>query len=786
MEKNNRVMKIVDTLTMDEKFKLLVGKDSWTFNGVKRLGVSEVLVTDGPHGLRKKIGDYKTLHMGESVLATCFPPACTSACSFNEKLIFQMGKAMGEECRKEGVSVLLGPGVNIKRNPLCGRNFEYFSEDPYVAGKIGAAMIRGVQSVGVGTSLKHFAANNQEHARLVTDSIIDERALREIYLKAFEICVKEAKPWTIMAAYNLVNGVYCCANEKLLTNILRKEWKYNGLVMSDWGAVDHPVKDIKAGLDVQMPGPARGTYRILQEAYESKKISKKEIDLAVRHIISLSLKVDEGKKNPYLCDMEKNLRIAQAVAEESMVLLKNEGLLPLEKNKMKTKIAIIGEFAKKSRYQGAGSSVINPYKLDSLCEAFDDEQIEYEFSSGYSLNKDLSENEKKEFIKEAIEVSKKSDVVIVVAGLPESYESEGFDRTTIQMPIEQNQLIHKLCNNHKNVIVVLQTGSVIEMPWIEEPKAVLLSYLGGCQGGKATRNILFGNVNPSGKLAETFVKSEKVTPNVKNYPGKNKRAEYLESIFVGYRYYDFKKKDVEFPFGYGLSYTKFSYKNMKVVKKDKKVFVSFEMKNIGKKEGKETVFIFIGKENSDVMRPIKELKRFKKVLLERKEKKEIEIELTKEDFEFYCVEKKRMIIEPGEYKIFVSSDAHSVELTGKINIENKDYEKRESKIPLSYKKIANGFTRKDFYELLKKTPNKKKMKRYSMNSTIDDIKDTWIGKGLIKTSKYVIENLESYESEKRMIEASVTHMPLRQLTMQGFSYGQVRLLVKLLNYRIRK
>jgi len=784
---NKKLKEIVDRLPINEKLKLLVGKNSWEIYGLKQEEIEDIFVADGPHGLRKKVHDTNSFEIGESVKATCFPPACTSACSFNEDLLFQMGKAMGEECRKEDVSVLLGPGVNIKRNSLCGRNFEYFSEDPYVSGKMGSALIRGVQSVGVGTSLKHFAANNQEYGRLVTDSIIDERALREIYLKAFEICVKEAKPWTIMAAYNLLNGEYCCGNKKLLKDILRTEWGFDGVVLSDWGAVDDPVFDLKAGLDIQMPGPAKGTYRILKKAYKEKLITKQEIDIAAYHVLSLSQNAKKAKNIPYICNMEKHLEIAQTIAEESMVLLKNEGILPLEKSVFREKrIALIGEFAKKSRYQGAGSSIINPYKLDSICEAFTLENIPYTYANGYSLNANLTKIEIENNIKKAIEVCKKSDIVLIIAGLPESYESEGFDRTNIEMPLEQNQLIQEICKIHKNVIIILQTGSVVSMPWLDKPQAVLLSYLGGCQGGKAITNILFGKVNPSGKLAETFVKKEDFLPNSKYYPGENKRAEYRESIFVGYRYFDYVKSAVEFPFGFGLSYTKYNYKMLKIEKNKEKLNISFEIKNIGKRDGKETTFLFVGKENTEIIRPKKELKGFKKVILNANESKIVQIELKFEDLAFYCVKENKMVVEPGEYTIYIASNAWDIELEGKIKVDNNNYIHNSNEISSSYQVVSNGFNQTDFNKLLAHTTKVNINKKYTLNSTVSDIKRTLIGKILRKTANHMIAKMSADEVEKKMMEGSLIHMPLRQLTMQGLSYGQVRFIIFLLNLSFRK
>lgn len=491
---------ILKELTLEEKASFCSGVDFWYLKDLKRLSIPSIMVADGPHGLRKQENAENHIGFNQSIPATCFPTAVGLAATWNSSLINEVGKALGEECQMQGVSVLLGPAVNIKRSPLCGRNFEYFSEDPYLTGELASAMINGIQSVGIGTSIKHFAANNQEANRMTIDTLVDERAFREIYLSAFETSVKKAHPWTIMASYNKVNGTYACENEKLLTDILRKEWGFDGVIVSDWGAVNDRVLGLKSGLDLEMPGNGGMNNKVIVKAVRDGSISEKILDNTVKRLLTLIYKAADNKKENFIFDQMAHHALARKAAAESMVLLKNENnILPL---KGEGKIALIGEFAKNPRYQGAGSSLVNPVQLenayDCAKELFGDR---LSYAKGYNIKTDTVDLE---LINEAVELAKKSDIVIIMAGLTADYESEGFDRMHINMPESHNKLIDSVSKNTSNVIVVLNNGSPVEMPWIDNVSSVIEAYLPGEAGGRAIWDVLLGNVNPSGRLAESF------------------------------------------------------------------------------------------------------------------------------------------------------------------------------------------------------------------------------------------------------------------------------------------
>ena len=551
---------ILSEMTLEEKAGMCSGKDFWHLKGIERLGIPEVMVSDGPHGLRKQSDKADHLGVNESIPAVCFPTACATACSFDRELLQKLGETLGKECQAEDVSVILGPAVNIKRSPLCGRNFEYFSEDPYLASEMAAAHIKGVQSQNVGTSLKHFAANNQEFRRLTCSSEIEERTLREIYLAAFETAVKEGKPKTVMCSYNRVNGEFASENHKLLTEILRDEWGFDGYVMSDWGAVNDRVKGLEAGMDLEMPGnEGRGDIKIL-EAVKSGKLKEEVLDTAVERILNIIFQyVDNCMPGEF--NLEEHHEIAEKIAEESIVLLKNEDILPLQISEQK--IAFIGEFAEKPRFQGGGSSHINAYKVESAMDAVKGNK-NVVYAQGYSLEEDIVHEE---LVKEAVRTASESDIAVVFAGLPDSFESEGYDRSHMKMPHCQNILIEEISKVQPNVVVVLHNGSPVEMPWADKVKGILELYLCGQASGRAAVNILTGKVNPSGKLAETFPIKLSDNPSYLNFPGDGQKVEYAEGIFVGYRYYDKKEMEVRYPFGHGLSYTTFDYIDMHLSEK---------------------------------------------------------------------------------------------------------------------------------------------------------------------------------------------------------------------------
>ena len=660
------VKKLVSEMTLEEKAGMCSGEDFWHLKGVERLGIPSVMVSDGPHGLRKQDVGGDHLGVNDSIVAVCFPAGCATASSFNRELIRGMGETIGDECQAEDLSVVLGPAVNIKRSPLCGRNFEYLSEDPYLAGEMAASYINGVQSKKVGVSIKHFALNNQEHERMSGSSEIDERTAREIYFPAFETAVKKASPWTFMCSYNRINGTFASENEWLLTKILRDEWGFKGYVVSDWGAVNDRVKGVAAGLDLEMPASGPDNDKLIVEAVKNGTLPEEKLDKTVERILNIVFEYVENKKGGTF-DREKDHQKAAEVAGECMVLLKNEDkILPLSKNE---KIAFIGGFAEKPRFQGGGSSHINCYKVsDTLSCAKEKADILY--AEGFPADKD-EEDEKK--FAEAIDIAKKADKVVIFAGLPDSFESEGYDRQHMRLPECQDKLIGEIAKVNPNVAVVLHNGSPVEMPWIDEVKGVLEAYLGGEAVGIALSRILFGEVNPSGHLAESFPLRLEDTPCYINFPGKRGKVYYNEGVFVGYRYYDIKKAPVLFPFGHGLSYTTFKIDNLKVDQKGKKdtdkITVSVDVTNTGDVAGKEVVQIYVSDRTGTEVRPLKELKGFEKVELEPGQKKTVTMELDYRSFAYYSTELNDWFAPGGKYGILVGDSSANITARTEIEIE---------------------------------------------------------------------------------------------------------------------
>lgn len=671
-------------MTLEEKAGLCSGSDFWHTKAVERLQIPGVMVSDGPHGIRKQ-GD-KADHLGnyEAVKAVCFPTASALACSFDNQLIYELGEYLGEECQAEKVSTLLGPGVNMKRSPLCGRNFEYYSEDPYLAGEIGAAFVNGVQSKNIGTSLKHFAANNQEYRRLSISAKIDERTLREIYLTAFEKVVKQAKPWTIMCSYNRINGLYSCENNWLLNQVLREEWGFEGVVVTDWGAMNDRVRAIQAGLDLEMPSCDGYTDQQLVEAVKTGKLSEEYITKAAERVVRLIQNYTENQVEGATYDKEAHHKFAKRVETECAVLLKNEKeILPLSKE---SKVAFIGGFAANPRYQGGGSSHINSSKVTNALDASKKYQVTY--ATGFRVEQ-IETDEM--LLSEAIKTAKNAEIAVIFAGLPESFESEGFDRSHMDLPECQNRLIEEICKVQEKVVVVLHNGAPVTMPWVDRVKGILELYLGGQAVGEAAVELLYGDVNPSGKLAETFPIRLEDNPSYLNFPGTRWEVAYQEGIYIGYRYYDSKKMPVLFPFGHGLSYTNFEYDNMKVrVVRDGKaclqetgcyevfdtdqIEVEVTVKNTGKCSGKEAVQFYIAPKKIEVNRPAKELKRYEKVSLATGEEKTVVIRLEPRDFSYYDVEKSDWRVSPGEYEILVGSSSRDIRLTKKVVIKNRKQE----------------------------------------------------------------------------------------------------------------
>lgn len=656
------ITELINQLTLEEKAALCSGHDFWNTKAIERLGIPSIMMSDGPHGLRKQAGEGDHFGLNKSIPSTCFPTAAGLACSWDKDLVNKMGAAIGEEAQAEGVSIVLGPGANIKRSPLCGRNFEYFSEDPYLSSKLSASFIKGIQSQGVGTSLKHFAVNNQEYKRMSIDAVVDERTLREIYLASFEDAVKDAQPWTVMAAYNKVNGNYCSENKHLLTEVLKDEWGFEGLVVTDWGAANELADGIEAGLELEMPSSGGQGEKKIIEAVTSGKLSVESLDKAVERILQVVLKAVENKNEDAIYSKNEHHSIAREVARESMVLLKNEEqLLPLKSVKS---VAVLGAFAKNPRYQGGGSSHINPTMVDDIFEEM--QKIAgpttfLDFAEGYSLD---SDEVNEQLISEAVELAKKTEVAVIFAGLPESYESEGFDRKHLRIPVNHKVLIEEVAKVQSNVIVVLSNGAPIEMPWLDNVKAVLEAYLGGQALGGAIADLLFGLANPSGKLAETFPKKLAHNPSYLYFPGDGETVEYHEGVFVGYRHYDTRDVEPLFPFGYGLSYTNFEYSDIQVDNKEiqdtDSITVSVKVKNTGNMAGKEIVQLYVRDVESTIPRPEKELKGFDKVYLAPGEEKSVTFKLEKRAFAYYNVKIKDWHVESGAFDILIGSSSREI------------------------------------------------------------------------------------------------------------------------------
>lgn len=654
---NEHTYPSVHDLTLEEKASLTSGSDAWHLQGIETKGIPGYMITDGPHGLRKGIPakDGQT-DLAASVPATCFPPAAGLASSWNPDLIREVGEAMGEECVQEKVAVILGPGVNVKRNPLGGRCFEYWSEDPYLAGHEAAGIVEGVQSKGVGTSLKHFAANNQETDRLRISARISQRALREIYLPAFEYIVKTAQPWTVMCAYNRINGVHCAQNRWLLTDVLRNEWGFTGIVMSDWGADHDRVASLNAGLNLEMP--PSGTDSQIVEAAQDGRISSAQLDSMAQGMIDLVDKTRAAMNvNDYRYDVDAHHETARRAAVESIVLLKNDdAILPVSKA---ARIAVIGEFARTPRYQGGGSSHITPTRTTSFLDALAARGVHASFAPGFTL--DLAPADPT-LESDAVDAAKGADVAILFLGLPDAAESEGFDRTDIDLPAKQLELLDRVAAVNDHVVVVLSNGSVVSVaPWASRAQGILESWLLGQAGGAALADVIFGDENPSGRLAQTIPLDVHDDPSMLNWPGEEGHVDYGEGVFVGYRYYDTFDKAVAYPFGYGLSYTTFSIAEATVEKTGaNSAVVTATVTNTGSMAGAQTVQVYVAPGACDVARPRHELKGFAKVQLDAGESKRVAIELDERAFAYWSERFNDWHVEAGAYTIEVGSSSRDI------------------------------------------------------------------------------------------------------------------------------
>ena len=653
-------------MTLEEKCSLLSGADFWHTKAIDRLGIHSLMVSDGPHGLRKQDVDNDATNENDSIRAVCFPTGCATAASFDRALLRELGEAIGDSAQHERLAVVLGPAINIKRSPLCGRNFEYFSEDPYLAGEAAASFSQGVQSRGVSVSVKHFAGNSQEHRRMSSDSRIDERTLREIYLSAFETVVKRTHPWTVMCSYNRLNGAYACENRWLLTELLRGEWGFDGCVISDWGATADRIACVEAGMDLEMPTSGGENDRRVAQAVRDGRLDEKLVDLCCERVLTLLERYESNAKPETAWNLEAQHRLARRLAADCIVLLKNDGnVLPLRRD---AKLAIIGAFAKKPRYQGGGSSHINSFTVTSAWDELG-ALANASYADGYA-----GDEPDEALLAEAVETARRAETAVLSVGLPDSFESEGYDRKHMRMPRCQTELIERVAAVNPNVVVVLHNGSPIEMPWIDSVKGVLELYLGGQAVGGAAVDVLFGDVNPSGRLPETFPLKLEDNPSFPWYGGEGDVAEYREGVFVGYRWYDKRKMDVLFPFGYGLSYTTFEYSNLKLDAKEIKdtdtLSVTVDVKNTGKVAGKEVVQLYVGDVTSTVFRPVRELKGFQKVALAPGEVKTLTFKLCKRAFAYWNEQIHDWHVESGAFTIEIGHSSRDIALSDVVNVQS--------------------------------------------------------------------------------------------------------------------
>ena len=767
----NKIRELISQMTLEEKASLCSGKDFWTTKPVQRLGIGSFVMSDGPHGLRKENEDDDNVGLKSSFPATAFPPAVSLAATWNEDLAKEVGDALGKQCLDQQVDILLGPGVNIKRSPLCGRNFEYFSEDPYLAGKLGAAYIEGVQQNGIGTSLKHFCANNNEHLRMTISSIVDERALREIYLPAFETCAKK-QPYTVMASYNRINGVYASDNIKLLDGVLRKEWGFEGLVVSDWNATNDRVEGIRAGMDLEMPASGGKNDSLIVEAVKKGTLDEAALDKVVERILTLLFKCESARKDGYKADYDAAHELARRVAEESIILLKNdENLLPANEE---NDLLVIGALAKHSRYQGSGSSRINPYKLTSFVDCLNEKGKKFDYADGYTLK---GNGHDERLFAEAINKARNFDGTIVCfIGLTDNYESEGYDRTHLSLPAAHDKLVSSLKELGKDVVFVLSGGSPVLMPWLKNTSTLINAYLPGEAGGEAIYNVIFGKVNPSGKLAETYPLAENDSLASKYFPMGPINVEYRESIFVGYRYYDAAKKEVAFPFGYGLSYTTFEYSDLKCSQSS----VSFTVKNTGKYDGAEICQLYVSDKKPVVFKAPKELKGFRKMFLKAGESATVTLPLDMRSFAFFNTATNKWYAPKGEYDVLIGSSSRDIRLEGTVKVDFKESQPIPDYATIcpQYYDIENSETIDDsqFRNLYGKdiAPNvAPKRGEFNYNTTIGDFSCCLIGKLIIKVAPKLIKSQvpDADMTTMIMLTQGMKAMPLRGLT--GISSGLI-------------
>ena len=772
----DKYVEILNSLTLEEKASLCSGKTFWLTKEIEGK-VPSVWMSDGPHGLRKEKASAGTNIMRPAETATCFPTAVTTGSSWDVELLEEVGNAIAEEAKCLGVTTVLGPGINMKRSPLCGRNFEYIAEDPFLAGRLGASYVHGVQKNGIGVSVKHFCANNQEHDRMSIDTIVDERALREIYLSAFEYIVKKEQPKTIMSSYNRVNGTYMAENKRLLTDVLRGEWGFEGMVVSDWGGINDRVEGVKAGNDLEMPGNGGMNDRKIVKAVKAGELSMEDLDKVVLRLIKFAIEAKPNESTGEI-DFDKHHALARKAAASGAVLLKNDGGLPLSGNE---NIAVIGTLAKELRYQGAGSSHINCPKTVSFTDALDEAGKKYTYSAGYSLKGD-GYNEK--LINKAVEASKGKDAVLVFVGLTAAYESEGFDRRHMEMPSSHVTLINEILKVNQNVIVIISGGSpVVIGDWADKVKSILNMYLTGQAGGEATLDLVYGAVNPSGKLAETYPIANEDALSSAYYQMGPRSVEHRESIYIGYRYFDTAGKDVRYPFGYGLSYTNFEYSDIKLsasaINEGEDLVVSFKIKNVGERDGAEVAQVYVSAPESKIYKAQKELKGFAKVFLKAGEEKEVNITLDSRAYAYYNVNINDWHVESGAYKILVGASSRDIKLESEVNVtgakadvEVPDY---SAVAPVYYNLATATEVKEDEFQAVygKELPGNAPFEKgsFTINNTISQLRPSAFGNGmyllLTNAAKLVAIGAENPE----MITQSVKDLPLRAFS--GWTGGIV-------------
>lgn len=653
----------IDTLTLPEKAALVSGKDAWYTATLDRVGLKRLMMTDGPSGLRKQNTNAAVTGINDSVTAVSFPSSALTASSFNRTALNALGHHLGKAARAEKIGVLLGPGINLKRSPLAGRNFEYFSEDPYLAGEMASAYVDGVQAEGVGVSVKHFAANNRENQRFTSSSNMDERTLRELYLAAFEKVVKHSHPATLMCSYNAINGTLNSQNKHLLTDILRDEWGFQGLVMSDWGAVADHTAAIQAGLDLEMPGKGPASTQEIIDAVNAGKLSEHDLNRSVRRVLTLVATYRPDNETVEQYDLDEQHDFARKLAAESMVLLKNNGVLPLKPNQS---LAVIGELAAHPRYQGGGSSHVNAYKVVTPLQAIQTAVPDAVYEAGYQLNNEAADADR---LQRAVAVAKQADHVVIFAGYPASRESEGFDKTSLSLPDNQNELIDAVTAVNDNVTVVLQNGSVVLMPWADHVQGILETYLAGEAVGEATWDVLSGAVNPAGRLAETFPKRLADTPSYLTFNADPEQENYREGLFMGYRYYDKKQQPVAFPFGFGLSYTTFKVDDLKLTVGTDSVTATLSVTNTGRVAGTETVQVYVSNQTSRIEKPVKALANFAQVTLAPGETQTVTLTLNQRAFSWYNPAIKDWQVDNGDYAILVGASSQDIRLQATATLD---------------------------------------------------------------------------------------------------------------------